>query len=83
MEPRDLVPRRAFDPRRGWARLGYVLLIGWWVAVFGLFIFSIWYQPQPAGVWDLMIVVAAALLVPLFVFAIWRLLARLFSGFGT
>ena len=69
--------RRAFDARRGVARLGYVLLIGWVVAVIGLFVFSVWYHPQPVSVSDLLVVVAAALLVPLFVFALWQLLRRL------
>ena len=79
MDNRYLV-RRGFDLRRRLARLGYVLLIGWQVAVFGLFIFSVWYHPQPVGVSDLLIVVAAALLVPLFVFAIYQMLMRLFVG---
>jgi hypothetical protein len=75
-------PTRTSDPRRALAWLGYALLAGWVIATLGLFLFSVAYYHLLISGSDLLVVVAVAVLVPLFVYSLWRLLVRILAGLG-
>lgn len=72
-------PTTTDRPRR-LARLGYTLIAAWVIAIVGLFVFIVVYSRLTVSLWDVLVVVAVAVIVPLVFFVFWRVLVLIVSG---
>jgi hypothetical protein len=72
-------PTTTDRPRR-LARLGYTLIAAWVIAIVGLFVFIVVYSRLTVSLWDVLVVVAVAVIVPLVGFVFWRVLVLIVSG---
>jgi hypothetical protein len=72
-------PTTTDRPRR-LAGLGYTLIAAWVIAIVGLFVFIVVYSRLPVSLWDVLVVVAVAVIVPLVFFVLWRVLVLTVSS---